>query len=161
MKGAAFDGTPDAAEVEAVAQQLAQRRIVQQRSRRAAREPAQRQRRQPARAGDADTRRIGAINLMRIEVFPDAHQAGHPGPEILRRHGQRCGVKGAGRGAAKNRERIALRLVQQLANRLQHTDLIAGTRAAAGQDQGGARFAHGKVNCRSWPAAAPRPRARR
>jgi hypothetical protein len=123
----------DAFHGQALLEQLAQRRIVQQRDRIAPRK--QHHRAQPARPRAQDVQGIGAVHVRAAHVLPEFKQVADGAREVVRVRGERGGVDRTGRGAAKDRERVACGLAQDVAQRLQHAHLVGGARAATRQHQ--------------------------
>ena len=149
MRGSRSSGTSSL-------QQLGQRRVVEQRARPrpapARDHPADRQHRQPARAAADHAERIGAVDLLGVEVLATpARGASTARVEVVGAAGQRRGVDGAGRGADDDRKRVAARraaFAPHSRDRPQHAHLIGGARAASGEDQAGGDS--GRVAGRAW-----------
>src|SRR3989338_2758173 len=78
---------------------------------------------------------IGAIHLVGVKIFPDAIEIAHTLAEILRIYRQRRGIERPCRRSANHRKRIMRVARQEFGDRLEHADLISGTRATAGQYQ--------------------------
>ena len=127
-------------------QQFGQRRVVQQRARpRAAPAcdgPAHRQHAQPLRPAADDAQRIGAVDLIGMEMLPDLGDDFHRRFKTVGVAGQcRC-IDGAGRGAADHAEGVAHAghrpqgAAADALQRTQHTDLVGGTGATAAEHQG-------------------------
>jgi hypothetical protein len=131
----------DAVHVEVAAQQLAQRRVVEQAARAAARPardgPAQAEHGEPARAALHRLEGIGTVDVLDMQALPEVQQAVDGTVEIVRMAGQRRRIDGPGRGAADDRKGVGRHagIAAQLGDGRQHPDLIGRTRAAARQDQ--------------------------
>ena len=132
---AAVDRALDRREVEVLAEQVGERRIVEQRNRAAAESAAGEHGEDPKQAVGERPPRIGAVDVVHAEVLPHHHQAPHAAAEVVgvgRHHG---GVDGAGGSAADDgKGRVHLGR-QQFGERPQHSNLVGGTRAASGHDQ--------------------------
>ena len=104
-------------------------------------QPAQRQQRHQGGARAQHAQRVGPVDLLGVDVFPDLDNAAHAGVKIIGTAGQCAGVDGAGRGSGDDGKGVGL--VQRatgfadIGNRLQNTDLIGGTRTATTEDQSG------------------------
>src|SRR5674476_383481 len=89
--------------------------------------------------------RVGPVNLLRMNIFPDPGDAPHGAVEIIGTTGQRSGIDGTRRSASDDRKGVGLvhcaGCLSDVGNRLQHADLVSGTGAAAGEQEG---------VCRSW-----------
>jgi len=131
-------------------QQVGRRCVVQQRARPRAPpardQPAHGEQRQPARAGADHAQRVGAVDLVGVEVLPHLGQHAHRLVEVRAAAGQRRRVDRAGRGAGDDGKRVAgrrVRLATDLHHRLEHADLVSGSGTAAGQHEpGGRRISH-------------------
>ena len=130
--------------VDELAEQLLERRVVEQRARPGAApardHPADRHHRQPARAGADHAERIGAVDLLGAEVLPDVDEPGDGLVEGVGTARQRGGVDRAGRRAGDDGKGVAgggAAVAPDLRDRLQHADLVGGARAAAGENQPG------------------------
>ena len=136
-----------AVEVDDARQQLGQRRVVEQRFRPRApparHRPTDRQHRQPTRAAANHTQRIGAVDLLGLEVLPHLHQHLHRRVEVVGMAGERGSVDGAGGSADDDAEGIArtrcVGLAADARNGAQHANLVGGARAASGKNQAGQR----------------------
>jgi len=100
------DRTFDAAEVKVATEQFAQWRVIEQRLGAAANQPAQGQHGHPVRTGEAESERIGAINIAGVHVAPEAGQHRNALAEIVGHAGDACGIDGARGRAAQDGEGI-------------------------------------------------------
>ncbi len=92
-----------------------------------------------------------------MHVLPDLQEVAHAAREVVGVHRQRGGVDRAGRRAAQDRERVLLRVAEDVAHRLDHADLVGGARAASSQHQSGSRFHRAgftRTGDCSWPRGA-------
>ena len=124
-------------EIRHVRQQLAQRRIVEQRPRRPD-GAAGEQRAHPAAARLEHRRGVRAEHLVDAEVRPDLLDLADrllPASDIAREDAGRHGARR--RSHDDGKRPVGTRMY--LRQRLQHADLERGARAAAGQDQSRAR----------------------
>ena len=119
-----LDRTANAVEAHVVREQLAQRRVIEQRRRIAHAEAAEHDRGEPVQARLQHRPVIGAIDLARLEVAPDLLHVLDCALEMRgapREHGR---VDRAGRRAADDAERIGCTLRQDAGDRFQNADLI-------------------------------------
>ena len=147
-------------------QQLAQRRVVEQRARAhaapAGQGPTQRQQAQPARAAAQHAQCIGAIDMFCVQMTPDMGHLPHREVEVVGAAGQCRGIDRAGRRAGDDRKGVGPMSMPAAApdmgNGFEHADLVGSAGAAAREQQARERRGrHGHSN----PCAAVRQRGGR
>ena len=125
----------DPVEIQLRAQQIPQRRVVEQRVRRPYQPAAGDEGQHPVQAGLEHTQRVGLEHMVNSEVAPHALDRVHGLPE-MRRIGRQCdGAHGAGGGPGDDGERAGRAAPQDLGDPFEHADLVGRPRAAAGQYQ--------------------------
>jgi hypothetical protein len=125
------DGTADATEIELLLQQLAQRRVVEQRFRRRQQPAAREHGEQPMQTGAQHAGGVGTKHLPDLEIAPDALEVADRDAEAIGMNGDCRGIHGARRGAGDHRKRIDGTRRQQIRERPQDAHLIGGPRAAS------------------------------
>ena len=125
----------NAVEIEVFAQQLPQRRVVEQRARRMHQPASGEQREDPVKSRLEHARKIRLDHVMHAKLPPHLLDGIHRMPEMRRVRGNRDGAHGPGRGAGDDRKGVAGAATQELGDTLEHADLIRGARTAAGQYQ--------------------------
>src|SRR3989338_11276464 len=83
---------------------------------------------------------VGAIHLISVEILPDIVKIAHALAKTARIYRQRRSIKRTRRCSANYRERVMRAARQEFGDRLEHTDLISGPRAATRKDQPCALF---------------------
>jgi len=135
---AALDAAANAGTIDVHAEQLAQRRVIEQRLRRRQHQAAGDERQHPVRAGAQHVMGIDMEHLARMEVGPHALESRHRAAPVVRLGRQHAGGYGTRRGTDDDRERVA-RARQHLRERQQHPDLVSRTGAAPRQHKGDRR----------------------
>jgi hypothetical protein len=87
--------------------------------------------------GSADAQRVGAVNVAGVHVAPDFGQDRHGFAVVVGQAGNTGRIDGAGRGAAKNRERVVPPVAGEFGHSEQKADLISRSCPAARHDQRG------------------------
>jgi hypothetical protein len=144
-----LDRAADAREVELTTQQLAQRRVVEQRARRRQQPAAGQHRQRPVQARAKHSAGIGAEHLADLEIAPDPLQVADRDPETIRMHRDCSCIHRPGGGAGDDWKWIGRSCRQQIRDGPQHADLVGRPRTATRQHQpdpgrhSGLRFALG------------------
>ena len=132
---AAVDGALEGRKIQVAREQLLQRGVVEQGDRPAVGRAAAQEREQPAEAVPQRAPRVGAVDVMHVEVLPHRHEPAHAAAKVRAVHRDHGGVDRPGRGAADDGKRRAHVRREELRERTQHPDLVGGARAAPRHDQ--------------------------
>ncbi len=141
----------DAVEVQLLAQQIPQRRVVEQRMRRMHQPAAGDERQHPVQSGPQHAGGVRLEHLVHAKIAPHSFDGIHRAPEVRRVRGERDGADGAGGGPGDDGKRTRGTAPQQFRDALEHADLVGGARAAARQHQAQVRA---RRRARRWYACA-------